>query len=281
MISPVRNEIADISRALTSLKRQSFEDWRVLFLDNGSTDGTYEFLLEQRDGDSRILVQRNSTSLPIHESFTVAFRLAQSLEPDFVQILAGDDALGSRRYLEAAIESIERNQSDFACGSILHFDQFANLIHHQYLNRAARRRSTWSWNWIASQHYEVCNLMYSFIRGETFFEITGETSSSFTNNLSSDWWFALSLGKRSGVYDNRLEYRKFRKEIPYSHAHYSQSHQNPKVEPHNRYLEWLRIGPRQLGDRLQQLGRLKGFGWLLLFTLREVRKLVRRSFKKS
>ncbi len=54
IVLPARNAAATLPRALDSLRRQSFTDWELLALDDGSTDGTAAFLAAAAASDPRI-----------------------------------------------------------------------------------------------------------------------------------------------------------------------------------------------------------------------------------
>lgn len=56
VLLPVKNGIAYLAEALDSICRQTYRDWRVLVLDHGSTDGSYELAQDYAKRDARIVV---------------------------------------------------------------------------------------------------------------------------------------------------------------------------------------------------------------------------------
>ncbi len=58
ILMPVRNEARYLSAALTSILRQSFTDWQLVAVDDGSSDATPEILARTALNDSRVIVIR-------------------------------------------------------------------------------------------------------------------------------------------------------------------------------------------------------------------------------
>ncbi len=53
---PVRNGVRYLGESIESIRHQSYQDWRLLILDHGSTDGSTELAAEYAGGDRRIQV---------------------------------------------------------------------------------------------------------------------------------------------------------------------------------------------------------------------------------
>lgn len=62
VIMPVHNGNATIDRAISSLLRQSFPTWELVAVDDGSTDGSGEHLLDWKQKDDRIRVLRTEAN---------------------------------------------------------------------------------------------------------------------------------------------------------------------------------------------------------------------------
>jgi glycosyltransferase involved in cell wall biosynthesis len=56
VLLPVKNGIAYLAEAMDSICRQTYRDWRLLVLDHGSTDGSYELATAYAERDARIVV---------------------------------------------------------------------------------------------------------------------------------------------------------------------------------------------------------------------------------
>ena len=57
------NEERDIEKALDSILAQSFTDWELIIIDDGSTDATATIVRSYGDKDSRIKLVCNETNL--------------------------------------------------------------------------------------------------------------------------------------------------------------------------------------------------------------------------
>lgn len=72
---PVRNGGRDVALAVQSILDQSFREWELLLLDDGSTDGAVEALLHL--GDARVRVLRDGRSLGLAARLNEAVALAR------------------------------------------------------------------------------------------------------------------------------------------------------------------------------------------------------------
>ena len=72
-----RNGMQWLPSCLRSVVSQRLTDWELLILDNGSTDGSAEWLRQQAQQDERIdlvLVERNTGYSPAHNRAILAAR---------------------------------------------------------------------------------------------------------------------------------------------------------------------------------------------------------------
>jgi glycosyltransferase involved in cell wall biosynthesis len=57
VLLPVKNGMAYFAEALDSICNQTFQDWRLLVLDHGSTDGSFELATSYAARDPRVVVK--------------------------------------------------------------------------------------------------------------------------------------------------------------------------------------------------------------------------------
>lgn len=98
VIIPVYNRDKLISRAIESVLNQTFEDWEVIVVDDGSTDNTVKQVNKLAESDSRIRLVQNKSNLGFLQARNVGIAEAKS---DWILLLDSDDS-----YLPDAFESI-------------------------------------------------------------------------------------------------------------------------------------------------------------------------------
>lgn len=90
ILSPVFNEERHLPEMLGSLRAQSHVDWEVLFVDDGSTDGTVSAIQAAAREDPRIQLVTYGAKVGKALAFNLAFAASSG---DGIVLLAGDDRL--------------------------------------------------------------------------------------------------------------------------------------------------------------------------------------------
>lgn len=72
------NEEQGISKALDSIVAQSFEDWELIVIDDGSTDSTTDVVQQYVDADKRIRLICNETNMELSASLNKGIELARA-----------------------------------------------------------------------------------------------------------------------------------------------------------------------------------------------------------
>jgi glycosyltransferase involved in cell wall biosynthesis len=104
---PVYNGERYLERAICSIRAQTYSDFRLLILDNASTDRTAEIAARHAGQDRRIVFLRNQHNLGAGPNFNKAFALADS---EYFKWAAHDDELHPR-YLEACVRALDGEPS--------------------------------------------------------------------------------------------------------------------------------------------------------------------------
>ena len=102
------NNVAYIKNAIDSAKKQTYKNWELIILDDGSDDGTWELAEVLSKGDKRIKVHKNGVNIGYNSTMLKLSGLAKG---DFYAHFDSDDML--ERY---AIEEM-----------LLAFDQLPNV----------------------------------------------------------------------------------------------------------------------------------------------------------
>jgi glycosyltransferase involved in cell wall biosynthesis len=67
VLLPVKNCVDYLAESLDSILAQSFQDWRIIVLDHGSTDGSVEIANTYADKDTRIIVREHPEAQSLSE----------------------------------------------------------------------------------------------------------------------------------------------------------------------------------------------------------------------
>jgi len=90
IITPTYNHENYILDCINSVKAQSFQDWEMIIVDDGSTDRTFELALKASESDERISVytQANVGIFRLAETYNFALSIAKG---EYIAVLEGDD----------------------------------------------------------------------------------------------------------------------------------------------------------------------------------------------
>lgn len=141
IIIPNWNGKRFLEECFQSLERQTFSNFEVIFVDNGSIDGSAEWM-EGRYGHWVRMV-RNSKNLGFAEGNNVGIRLAKGR----YLVLLNNDTVVEAHWLEELMKPVEGNPTVGMCASkILSYDQpevleaTGELLFRDGLNRARGHR---------------------------------------------------------------------------------------------------------------------------------------------
>jgi glycosyltransferase involved in cell wall biosynthesis len=119
---PVYNAMPYLKQAVASVLEQTHQDFRFLIIDDGSTDGSYEFLQSIRE--QRIILARQNRRGP-GEAMNKTLGIC---EAPFLARMDADDISEPRR-LECQVALLESNPKMAACSCNCHYiDEQGNLI---------------------------------------------------------------------------------------------------------------------------------------------------------
>ncbi|SDS79789.1 Glycosyltransferase involved in cell wall bisynthesis [Gillisia sp. Hel1_33_143] len=119
---PTHNRANLISRAIRSIKNQSFEDWELIIVDDGSTDNTEE-VISPFLKDERIKYVNKINSGAAH-SRNVG---VQHSTGEFVTFLDSDDE-ADKDWLQEYIKVIDLNDASVVCCGLEILDESGKLV---------------------------------------------------------------------------------------------------------------------------------------------------------
>lgn len=108
------NRAEYIKGAITSVQKQSYKDWELIVVDDGSTDTTQEIIAELSAHDDRIKLVVHQQNQGIGPTRNHALREAHG---EFLAVLDSDDEWLSREKLEEQVDFLRHNPRVVAVGT--------------------------------------------------------------------------------------------------------------------------------------------------------------------
>jgi len=101
IILPVWNGARFLPRAIRSVENQTFSDWELIVVDDGSTDGSAEMVRRAIKNDARIRYEKNERNLGIQKTLNRGLALARGT---YIARIDDDDEWCDARKLEVQID---------------------------------------------------------------------------------------------------------------------------------------------------------------------------------
>lgn len=109
IIIPSYNEENNISRCLDSVLNQTFTDFEVLCVDDGSSDSTFEIIKQYSKNDDRIVPLKNpQKGVSSARNFGI-----ENAKGDFIGFVDSDDFIQPQMY-EFLFRAVTENNCDFS-----------------------------------------------------------------------------------------------------------------------------------------------------------------------
>lgn len=134
VLLPMYNAEAYICEAVTSITEQSFKDFELIIINDGSTDGSLQAIERYRERDSRIKVIDKKNS-GIIDSLNLGIAISDS---DFIARMDSDDICNPLRF-ELQEELLRTNSNLIVCGSnIEKFGAFSKTTSFPQTDRSCK-----------------------------------------------------------------------------------------------------------------------------------------------
>ena len=116
IITPTYNHEKYLADCIESVLNQTYTNWEMIILNDGSTDRTEEIATTYRDADSRIRLasQENVGIFRLSETYNKGLEIAGG---SYIAILEGDDCWSPHK-LETQVFSIQRDPTAVLCWSM-------------------------------------------------------------------------------------------------------------------------------------------------------------------
>ena len=106
IILPTYNGAKNIEKAIRSVIDQSFKDWELLIIDDGSTDNIKTVLIPFIKEESRILYIKNESNLGIQKSLNLGLSFAKG---EYIARIDDDDEWIDKDKLKKQVEFLDLN----------------------------------------------------------------------------------------------------------------------------------------------------------------------------
>lgn len=114
IILPTYNGARYIKRAIDSVIAQTFSDWELLVIDDGSKDDTGNIVKEYTNKDSRIIYLKNEINLGIQKTLNKGLKEAKG---KYIARIDDDDEWIDKDKLKKQIEFLENNKDYVLIGT--------------------------------------------------------------------------------------------------------------------------------------------------------------------
>lgn len=127
IIVPAFNEEKYISRCLDSILNQTFSDFEVICIDDGSTDNTFKILTEYSEKDSRIIPLKNpGKGVSSARNFGI-----ENSHGEYIGFVDSDDFIQPQMY-EFLYKALQNNNSKLSFCNFIHTNQLKKNFFNYY-----------------------------------------------------------------------------------------------------------------------------------------------------
>jgi glycosyltransferase involved in cell wall biosynthesis len=216
VLFPVRNGADHIQEAIDSVSRQSFREFEVVVVDDGSTDGTPEILREWAETDGRVrLFSQNPKGVA-----AALERARREARGRYLARMDADDiALPGR--LEAQLALMESDRSLVACGCQIEY------FPEDHVRDGARRYQNWINGLVTPDEIErdlfvECPLPHPtfFLRARQVESVGGYRDRGWPEDYDLVFRLWLAGGRFAKVTEPLLRWRESRDRLSRTHPAY-------------------------------------------------------------
>lgn len=192
IITVTYNHEKFIGQCIESVLAQSFNDWEMIIIDDGSTDKTSEIIAGYKDKRIKYIKQKNKGIWKLGESYNKALDIS---EGEFIAILEGDDFWPSNK-LEKQLPSFDNQKVvlSWGKGGVLYNNQVTIVEPHfknegfdsDNSNKKAKLKELILSNFVAPA-------VTVMIRKKKLLEVGGFKQTPYTPYVDYPTWLELAL----------------------------------------------------------------------------------------
>ena len=125
IITPCYNGERYIAETIESVLGQTYANWEMLIVDDGSSDGTYDLAARYAERDDRVRLIRQANA----GTAAARNRAMREAQGRYIALLDADD-LWDRDFLERQLAFMREKNAVCVCGSYRHIDENSREIQH-------------------------------------------------------------------------------------------------------------------------------------------------------
>lgn len=202
VVIPCYNDENYIQEAVQSVLDQTFQDFEIIIVDDGSNEATKKVLTNIRSEKLRLITQKNQGSSTARNN---GIKAAKAL---YILVLDGDDTVDAF-FLEKAVAILEENQAIGAVSSYCNLFIKNHQVVHKHLPKGGG---------IADFLFDNNSVSFALIRKKCWEQIGGYDEQM--KNGFEDWEFWIAMTKRDwNIYI-----------IPEFHFNYRQKKSNESLD---------------------------------------------------
>jgi glycosyltransferase involved in cell wall biosynthesis len=190
IITPTFNQSKFIGQCIESVLEQTFKDWEMIIVDDGSTDGTQDIVGQYKD--SRIIyIQKQHRGIDyLGENYNHALQISKG---ELIVILEGDDYIPSQR-LEVQKSVFKNDQVVLSHGKYAYvFDDRVVVYPNLFKIEELRNRPIGSALKIFLQGFNPIGSQSVMIRKSALLDIGGFTQPKYLPLVDYPTWMKLTL----------------------------------------------------------------------------------------
>ena len=127
IVMPTYNAVKYIQGAVESVLRQTYTDWELLIVDDGSTDGTEQMIQNLIKMDERVKLVKNRENIGVAETRNRGVELAKG---EWIAFLDSDDIWHPNK-LQEQLELYQRNGMPFIFTGSGFMDENGKLLNYE------------------------------------------------------------------------------------------------------------------------------------------------------